>query len=495
MTPTDLNDLLPAHVRDPKSVQKDWSPQQLAIYNEPRESQLLIEAKAGSGKSTTIVEKMNRVGGRSGFLAFNKSIADELRAKVRNGSVSTLNSLGHRILTTKRPGAKLNSWKTHQYLRQKMSKDLYESTGKHVARVVAVAKGCAVGIFDEARLDQFHDITERYVTDLTGDQIEPVAKVARQAFLDLVAIEDEFDFDDQLYMPVAQGWTFPAYDNLFVDEAQDLNPIQHCMLTKMAERGAFITAVGDRRQAIYGFRGALSNSMDLLSQTFSMKELPLSITYRCAQAIVARAQEIVPDIEARPGAPEGLVKNLEDYPDISVYKTGDLILCRNNGPIFGLAVQFLRARLPCQVFSNFLDELEKFIQSFDAKSMPVLISRLEEWFSKHKKDCEERGAWGKLEGIQDKYSVVKTFANEFTDVNRLLAAVRSLVTSQVGPRISTIHRAKGLEADTVYLLRYDLLPSSRATSAEQITQEQNLQYVAITRAKNNLFILPMGEDA
>jgi superfamily I DNA/RNA helicase len=266
------------------------------------------------------------------------------------------------------------------------------------------------------------------------------------------------------------------------------------MLTKMAERGAFITAVGDRRQAIYGFRGALSNSMDLLSKTFEMTELPLSITYRCALAIVAEAQQIVPQIQAREGAPEGLVQNLEDYPEISSYKTGDLIICRNNGPIFSLAIQFLRAKLPCRVFSNFLDELEKFILSFDAKSMSILISRLEDWFSKHKKDCEERGAWGKLEGIQDKYSVVRAFANEFTDINKMLYAIRSLVTSQVGPRISTIHRAKGLEADTVYLLRYDLLPSSRATTAEQIAQEENLKYVAITRAKNNLFILPLGED-
>ena len=55
--------------------------------------------------------------------------------------------------------------------------------------------------------------------------------------------------------------------------------------------------------------------------------------------------------------------------------------------------------------------------------------------------------------------------------------------------LCTIHKSKGLEADVVYILNENLIPSKFAKSAEQLKQENNLKYVARTRAKNELYFL------
>lgn len=487
------DDLLPKHVTAP--VTRVWSPEQLAIYlaAETTSDNILIEAVAGSGKSTVLIELSNRLSGKILALAFNKAIAEELRGKFQRADVRTFNALGHRILMSKRPGAKLNQFKTYNWLRARMSPDLYEGLAKHINRVVSVAKAQGLGIMEPANPGMFRAIVDAYLQELDPDSIGPVVTLSMEAFKGVIADANEFDFDDQLYVPVAEDWTFPAYDVILPDESQDLNPIQHMMLAKLADRGARIIAVGDRRQAIYGFRGALSNSMDYLGATFMMKEFPLSTTYRCSRAVVHLARTIVPQITARESAPGGGVETLDKYPEISSYQDGDLIVCRNNLPIFSMALQFVKARQPCRVLANFLDEFDKFVESFKAKDIGVLLSRLEAWYQKQKADCEERGQWGKLEGISDKYGVLKAFAPEFKTISELLYAIRQLASSQKGPRISTIHKAKGLEAENVYLLRWDLLPSPRAISDEAITQEDNLRYVAITRAKSNLRILPLGD--
>lgn len=489
-----IDDLLPQAISKPQAEARTWSPQQLAIYEAQSSTphNLQIEAVAGSGKTTTLVELARRAGGKTLILAFNKSIQMEMAQRAFNSDVFTLNGMGHRILMRHRPGAKLEKWKSYSWLRQNMSPELYEACGKEVVRCVGIAKGLAFGINGPSTVDRFLGLIDSYGMSLPPEYVKPASQIAHKAFLALTSpdLAQEFDFDDQLYVPILEGWTFPAYDTVYVDEAQDLNPIQHLMLKALQGRGARIIAVGDRRQAIYGFRGALTNSMDVLRADFAMSEFPLSTTYRCDQAIVALAQEIVPQISARSNAGLGEVITADEYPEPQAYGDGSLIICRNNAPIFDLALQFLKARLPCRVMSSFLDEMEKFIEAFKANDCATLVERLEAWFQKQKADCEERGAWGKLEGLTDRYEVVNAFAREYKRTSELLSAVRQLSTSTRGPRISTIHKAKGLESERVYLLRYDLLPSPRATSDEARLQEENLRYVAITRAKSQLVILP-----
>jgi DNA helicase IV len=92
---------------------------------------------------------------------------------------------------------------------------------------------------------------------------------------------------------------------VIIDEAQDMNASQLLLAMKSCKKGGRIAVVGDDRQAIYGFRGADSNSLDRLKGELVAHELGLTTTYRCPKVVVAGAARLVPDYTAAPAAPEG----------------------------------------------------------------------------------------------------------------------------------------------------------------------------------------------
>ena len=99
------------------------------------------------------------------------------------------------------------------------------------------------------------------------------------------------DFDDMLWLPVQLRLDFPASDWVFIDEAQDTNAIQLVILNALRSPATRYVFVGDPHQAIYGFRGAGTNSVDTIKSVFETINLPLSFTYRCPKAVVREAQK------------------------------------------------------------------------------------------------------------------------------------------------------------------------------------------------------------
>jgi len=467
---------------------RTWSPYQLAIFDEvASEGNLIIEAVAGSGKTSTILECMNRAEGSALFLAFNKAIADDLRSKVRGAEVRTLNALGHSIVTKRLPGVKLESWKTANLVRSKLNTEDYAEFGSQVNRMISLAKGCAFGVLNDASRKHFVQLADDFELDIPSDKIGKATQAASVAFSELISNFDSFDFDDQLFLPIYHDWTFPSFDTVFVDEAQDLNAIQHLMLDRLRNRGARIIAVGDTRQAIYGFRGALVSSMALLRDSFAMKQLPLSITYRCDRAIVDLAQTIVPHIQARAGAGQGTVQYVDQLNILNI-PDDTLVVCRNNAPIFALAMRALAERRPVRVMSNFTEQLKGFVKSFKTRDMKILEERLLKWYEAERKTAEESGFFGRLAFLTDKCDTVLSLIKESSSLDDILNALERFGNSRIGPILSTIHKAKGLEAETTIILNREKLPSRFAISEASLIQEDNLLYVAITRAKHTLTI-------
>jgi hypothetical protein len=473
----------------PARAARTWSPYQLAIFNSVEESNdnLIIEAVAGSGKTSTIIECMARVSGPSLFLAFNKAIADDLRSKVSGAEVRTLNALGHSIVTKRLPGVKLESWKTANHVRSQLNTEEYAEFGPAVNRLISLAKGCGFGILNDASRVHFVQLADDMEIDIPYERLGKATQVASVAFLKLINDFDSFDFDDQLFLPVYHNWTFPSYSTIFVDEAQDLNAIQHLMLQRLVDRGARIIAVGDTRQAIYGFRGAMTSSMSILKSHFDMRELPLSITYRCDRRIVDLAQSIVPHIRPREGAGEGEVI-YSDTIAIATVPLNALIVCRNNAPIFSLAMSALRERIPVRVMSNFTEQLKSFVKSFKTRDLTILEERLTKWHEHEMKQAAESEFYGRMAFLTDKYESVLSLIRESSTVDDVLNALEKFGNSKIGPTLSTIHKAKGLEAPSVIILNREKLPSRFAKSDAALMQEDNLLYVAITRAQHNLNI-------
>lgn len=224
-----------------------------------------------------------------------------------------------------------------------------------------------------------------------------------------------------------------------------------------------------------------------------MTELPLSISYRCAQAVVRSAQEQCPHIQPREGAPEGMVQHRRDLyedhdeqllwrEDPNLFPQGQLVICRNNAPLFRAILRHVRAKSPCRVLSNFIESFEGFLRGFKVTSTSDLIPKLDQWFATEKEAALKKGFRGKVASLMDKYETSVLLAKEFKSVDDIIYTLKRLSQGAAGPTFSTIHKAKGLEAQSVYILRPDIMPSPFALTADAQQQEQNLIYVAKTRA-------------
>jgi|HubBroStandDraft_4_1064222.scaffolds.fasta_scaffold08568_2 DNA helicase-2/ATP-dependent DNA helicase PcrA len=467
-----------------------WSPFQDAIFSAVRDCDdpLLIQAVAGSGKTTTIIEATRFATGPNLFLAFNKAIAEDIRGKLPSGEAKTLNALGHRLWMQNASGARLEARKTERLVEAIMPPEARRKFGYIVQRIVSTAKASAVGIDSEVNSSDFEHFITNGEWDIDDADIVSAAHYAAKVFS--LSRDDltTFDFDDQLYGPVYRHWPFPAFGTVLVDEAQDLNRIQHLFLEALCQERTRLIAVGDRNQAIYAFRGALANSLDLLKEHFRMAELPLSISYRCPLAVVAEAQELVPYIQARPGAPAGLVSHPrpDSSEDPELFEEGWLVVCRNNAPLFAAIMRHVRARKPCRVLSNALEGLAGFIKKFRTEDPSEMLRRLDRWLQKETMAAESKGMAWKVASLEDKAETVRALSEGFRTVEEILGLIRSLSEGRSGPIFSTIHKAKGLEAEHVYFLRPDLVPGWWVMDKDALQQEYNLRYVAITRAKQSL---------
>lgn len=466
---------------------REWSDQQSEVFAQVAQptANLQVSAVAGSGKTTTLCEAMRHSPGQNLFLAFNKTTAQEIESRGVLAEVRTLNSLGFSLCRQRLPGVQMDMDKIRKLLLPKLSGDdsqyLFD-----LQKSIGFAKNAALGVISPATDWDFEDLLTNG-SDIPLANIPGLAKIAHEAFeLSLINLQT-IDFDDQVYLPIAQHWLFPKFFSVFIDEDQDLNPINHFTLAALSYQGARVVGVGDRYQAIYGFRGALSDSIPRLVHQFGMTELPLSTTYRCALAIVKLAQRFCPDIQARANAPFGDIRHAQD-PDL--FPDGELILCRTNAPLFKAILRHVRARRPCQVLSNFLQTLQSWIRRFKAKDIPTLKLKAEAWYWKEYEAAKAKGLKGKMHGLSDRYQTLLVLAQDAQSPEDIVQLLKRLSESRSGPIFSTIHKAKGLEARSVYILRPDLCPAPWDPSAEAQQQEANLQYVAITRAKEFLTFGP-----
>lgn len=274
------------------------SPEQQTIFSalSSGTDNLMIEAVAGSGKTTTIVEacKHHLPRGQScRFLAFNKNIQEELARRLPlTVTVTTFHSVGNSALRRNFPQAKLDKDKSHTILKKRLQRGEYFSIGGAVARLVGYAKN--VGLDDDSTDADWFNLASHFDLDFGDADAERVVDVAQKLLSTSSTLPVEtFDFDDMLYLPLRLQCSLDRSNYIFVDEAQDTNLVQRQLLKRMLFPPPYgrLIAVGDPSQAIYGFRGADADAMDTLKREFNMKSLPLSVSYRCAKAVVKEAQK------------------------------------------------------------------------------------------------------------------------------------------------------------------------------------------------------------
>ena len=481
---------------------RNWSIYQQNIFSfvEHEDGNAIVEAVAGSGKSTTIVHALGLVpkSKTSIFLAFNKAIADELKS--RNVNARTFHSLTFSPVMKSRNQSQPSLNKLRDLCdanMRTMDKTLYQAFAcKMVGLARQVGIGCLVQDTEQAWIDiaAHHDIEPEHEDADFGRAIE-----LSRALLDWSNASGMVDFDDMLYFAVKDGISLPKFDVVFVDEAQDTNAIQRAILRKIMKPTSRIVAVGDPAQAIYGFRGADSNSLNLIAEEFNCKRLPLSITYRCPTSVVTYAQQWVSHIQAPVGAPEGAVTELGSKWDPSIFQARDLVVCRKTAPLITLAYRLIRARKPVTVMGREIGQgLKALIKKMNAGSVDQLSAKLEIWRDREIDKARAKKDDAKVEAIEDKvnsilFLIEGLYENERT-IRGLEASIDSLFTDKANATIfATIHKSKGLEADRVFWLDRSQCPAQWARQPWQQEQEVNLCYVAATRAKKALFTLEMKD--
>lgn len=494
---------------------------QMGVYNFllNQTGSCIVNAKAGSGKTSTmemIARNLNQtVNGSRQFvtmLAFNKKIADELGKRMPSWiKCGTFHSIGYStwIRHTKQKITVKNN-KVYSLLRNIIPENEFSSFGGVASTLVSLAKNSGIGTWLRDDIDSaWLSLISHHCLDIGEDpksvssaisRKERLITYCRQALKESSLMRSLIDYDDMLYLPVLENAYFFRNDVLFVDEAQDTNPIQLACIKRMLKSEGRLIAVGDPNQAIYGFRGADSDAIDKLTKWFKCTTLPLSISYRCDKNIVKKAQSIVPDIECFDSNEDGIVQELVSY-NKNTFNVGDAIVCRNTAPLIRFAYTLIKNRIAANVIGRDIGNgLIKLITDFESDTIPQLANDLNMWVDKQTERLSaDEGSESAIAAINDKAECIKIFMdnldpNNFT-VEALLGEISALFSDSAGAvvQLLTVHRSKGNEWDTVFILDPNLMPSKYARLNWQKKQEANLEYVAITRAKHNLYYITSGK--
>jgi DNA helicase-2/ATP-dependent DNA helicase PcrA len=473
------------------------SPQQeiiwAAIKNEI--DNIEVNARAGTGKSFSMVEGLKRVptNQSSRFVAFNKSIADELKTKVpSNSGACTLHSLGNAALREQGYKPKLDQWKVHNLIENYFGRNfLSRPEIGAVAKLIGFCKNNLLDGTDSTALQEAS--FELGVDDrLTPERIAAVPALLEECRENTAII----DFDDMVWLPIALDLPIRKYDFLVVDESQDLNKVQQQLTLRAGNR---IVVVGDPFQSIYAFRGADTNAMSNMKEALSpCKSFPLTVSRRCPQAAVELVKGLVPDFECLPDAIDGEVRQSSEQDMIGLVQGGDMILSRVNAPLLSLAYKLLKQDIPAKVQGRDIGEgLRAAINRIEpdaTANVKVLLTKLQDWENQETSRilaAYRYNVESKLAVLQDRVDCIRCLTEGCTTVNDTLNRIKALFsderqTSKGIVLLSSVHKAKGLEADNVWIARPECLPHPMAKTATDQQQERNLAYVAGTRFKKTI---------
>jgi hypothetical protein len=205
------------------------------------------------------------------------------------------------------------------------------------------------------------------------------------------------------------------FDWVFVDEAQDLNEAQIAVMMRVikAKPTCRVIIVGDPHQAIYGFRGAASGSMDQLRTALEAQgkvtRLPLNTTRRCPPSHVELAKKIVPQITALDSKKEGKWTHIS----IEVFssaglKEGDLVICRRNKPIVKLCYEVIKSQRKALIIGE--EDVAKDMIQVISKCGNDLLGSLNQFETTELKYMRLRRLWTRMPFITDFYKCLRFLA-------------------------------------------------------------------------------------
>lgn len=263
---------------------------------------------------------------------------------------------------------------------------------------------------------------------------------------------------------------------------------------RSGEKFGRIIMVGDDKQAIYGFRGAFSGVLDMMKTFLNAGELTLPGTYRCGKNIVAEVQHLVPDYFAFEENHDGAVIPMQYEEIFKDFTPGVAVLSRKNAPLIPGCLRCLRmgmkARVEGKDIGKNLISLVEQIAGKKTQDLGEFLNKLQNWQSKQIEiitAANSRNKERRIEEVCDKVDTIEILAQDMFTVAELTNRIAFLFTDSADVdstqyvTFSSVHKAKGLEWDKVFVLNETFYPGGKKSE-----EEDNLVYVAKTRAKNIL---------
>lgn len=469
----------------------------------------VINALAGSGKTSTIVNAVKLIPSTCNalFIAFNKEIVKELEKKlagVKNVQVKTLHSLG--LLMIRRnlgTNIEIDEYKYRTFIKKNIkqlsSADFDKMTTKLMQQYTDnVIQLCDLGRYNLAQCEKdLLQVSARHDIPIIDDECNAVLNVMKWGRENTTSI----DFTDMVWLPyeLTLNPIGLQYDYIFIDECQDLNAAQRELFLRCFRRGTRFIAVGDKKQAIYSFAGADAESFAKLQNLPNTTTLPLPISYRCPKKVVNLANQFVDTMECREGASDGEIVHNVSIKDIH---DGDMVLCRTKMPLIKLYMRYLRMGVKSYVrgqdiglnLLRMVDKTEQIVLNVSLQKDGVFARLYDDLFEERNRlmikrgmDLEDATLSNQIMNKYDSIKALEILAEGLTSARDLHDRIENVFAESAdGVCLSTIHKAKGLEANNVYILCKTLMPSRLATQDWEKEQEQNLMYVAYTRAKYKL---------
>jgi DNA helicase II / ATP-dependent DNA helicase PcrA len=352
--------------------------------------------------------------------------------------------------------------------------------------------------------------------NITSAQISAVANAYQQ----VKRRRGVVDFDDLLEQCVAAMTTDRLwaegvrwrYRHIFVDEGQDLNPLQHAVLEAIRDDRPDLCIVGDPRQAIFGFNGADPAIMNGVEQLYpGVTIVRLRRNYRCSPQVIAAARTVL----EHAGQTDDSIGITADGPPVRV--VGFASDTEENAGVARLVRDVVGAQQTwrsCAVLARTLNQLTAVGEALTHLGVPVnmhggagsgraLGGALREAFAQ--RNAEDLGAWidrvtvegsndsvrGRVAAAADRFLTQKTGLT-FRAWIELHSPFDDLEDSDPGDAVDllTFHAAKGREWPRVFVIgaEYGLVPHTSAVTPAQRDEEARLLYVACTRAREELVV-------
>lgn len=466
-----------------------------------------INAVAGSGKTTTIIEyaKTRPASSKILYLAFNKSVKLEAIKKfaekgLNNVKVETAHSLAYKnIVFRQNYKVRPQNYKTNEIVEllnlQGNGEKLTEYViGNHINKFVAYFCNS-----DKQKVQQLN-----YLDTITDSK----AKIFVTSFYDYIVLQSrlllakmdkgEIEITHDFYLKKFQ-LSNPQldYDYILFDEGQDASP---AMLEVFFNQSATKVIVGDTHQQIYGWRFAV-NSLEKAN----FKTYHLSTSFRFSQDIANLATEVL-KFKKHIGEQQSIViKGKGNSKEITTKAT----LARTNLGLLLKAIEYVtQKKQPKKIYFEgninsytYADEgtsLYDVLHLYNAKHLLIKDKLIKEM--KNLDELEDYVEKTEDAQLAMMVEIVKDYGNEIPDIIKSIKDkhVQNDDKEKAEMIFSTVHRCKGMEYDAVQLVN-DFITEEKLKklmadkkieeiNISKLNEEINLLYVAVTRTKNSIHI-------